>query len=165
MMALPARHRERPHVVGTHVAKRDRRPVLSVLSPRWHKMPVSEGRLRQRIEAVLDRAKASGLRSGDNPAEWATLKELLPASGDLAKGEHFAAMDYRAVPAFVSALRQIEGVDARALEMLVLCAARTNEVLGATWSEIRLDDKMWIVPASRMKNRIEHRQPLSTGSE
>jgi integrase len=136
--------------------------VLGVLSPRWHKMPVSAGRLRQRIEAVLDRAKASGLRSGDNPAEWATLKELLPASGDLAKSEHFAAMDYRAVPAFVSALRQIEGVDARALEMLVLCAARTNEVLGATWSEIRLDDKMWIVPASRMKNRIEHRQPLST---
>jgi integrase len=58
-------------------------------------------------------------------------------------------------------LRGQEGVAARALEFTILTAARTGEVIGAQWSEIDLLDKIWMVPASRMKAHREHRVPLS----
>ena len=58
-------------------------------------------------------------------------------------------------------LRKQEGVAARALEFAILTAGRTGEVLGATWAEINLRDKVWIVPAGRMKGGREHRVPLS----
>src|SRR5260221_368466 len=47
------------------------------------------------------------------------------------------------------------------LEFLILRAARRNELLGATWGEINFKTKTWVVPASRMKARKEHRVPLS----
>ena len=58
-------------------------------------------------------------------------------------------------------MRTQEGVAARALEFLILTAARTGEVIGARWNEIDLLDKTWTVPAARMKAHREHRVPLS----
>lgn len=40
-------------------------------------------------------------------------------------------------------------------------AARTGETLGATWDEIDLDEKLWTIPAARMKAGAEHKVPLS----
>jgi integrase len=135
--------------------------VLSVLSPIWTKIPETASRLRGRIERVLAAAKAKGLRSGENPAAWRdNLKELLPARQKLTRGHH-AALPFEKVPEFMAALRQRPGLDARALEFCILTAARSGEVLGASWTEIDLGKAVWTVPALRMKAGKEHRVPLT----
>jgi integrase len=68
------------------------------------------------------------------------------------------------MPAFLAALRARQGMAARALEFAILTAARTAEVLGATWDELDLEAKVWTVPAERMKAGREHRVPLSEAS-
>lgn len=135
--------------------------VLKVLEPIWSKMPETANRLRGRIEAVLDAAKAKELRSGENPARWrGHLKSLLPARQKLTRGHH-AAMAYDDLPAFMADLRACEGLGARALELAILTACRTIEVIGAQWTEIDFDKGLWTVPRERMKAGIEHRVPLS----
>ncbi len=86
---------------------------------------------------------------------------MLPAVKQLAKPVHFAALPYRDLPAFMAKLRQQQGGAARALELLILTAARSGEVLGATWGEINLANAVWTVPPQRMKAHKEHRVPLS----
>lgn len=118
-------------------------------------------RLRSRIERILDYASAHGWRDGDNPARWkGHLKDILPKR-DKSKIKNFAAMPYEEIPAFLSKLRKIQTVPALALEFTVLTAARTNETLGAKWSEFDLGECIWTIPAERMKAKQEHRVPLS----
>jgi integrase len=136
--------------------------VLKVLEPIWTTKPETAGRVRGRIEAILDWAKARGYRASENPARWrGHLDKLLPARGKVRRVEHHAAMPYAALPAFLIELRAQEGIAARALEFAILTAARTGETIGARWSELDLLDKTWTVPAERMKARREHRVPLS----
>ena len=135
--------------------------VLAVLRPIWQEKPETASRLRGRIERVLNAAKAKGLRSGENPAAWrGHLENLLPKRQKLTRGHH-AAMPYADVPAFVARLREREAVAALALEFSILTAARSGEVLGARWSEVDLDARVWTIPAKRMKAGREHRAPLS----
>lgn len=139
----------------------DTNDVLSVLRPIWQTLPETASRVRGRIERVLDAAKARGLREGENPARWrGHLDAILPKRKKLTRGHH-AAMPFGDVPALVVKLRQSEGMGARALEFLILCASRSGEVLGARWSEIDLAGKVWAVPAERMKAGREHRVPLT----
>jgi integrase len=136
--------------------------VLKVLEPIWTTKPETAGRVRGRIEAVLDWAKVRGYRVGENPARWkGHLDHLLPARGKVRKVEHHAALPYAKLPGFVEALRKQEGIAARALELTILTAARTGETIGARWNEIDPLDKSWTVPAERMKAHREHRVPLS----
>jgi integrase len=136
--------------------------LLKVLEPIWIAKPETAGRVRGRIESILDFAKVRGYRDGENPARWrGHLDKLLPARSKVRAVEHHAAMAYAELPGFLVALRQQEGVAARALEFLILTAARTGEVIGAQWSEIDLLDKTWTLPVARMKGRREHRVPLS----
>jgi integrase len=136
--------------------------VLRVLEPIWRKKPETASRLRGRLESILDFAKASGYRDGENPARWrGHLDKLLPARSKVREVEHHAALPYAKLAAFLYPLREQEGIAARALEFLILTAARTGEVIGARWNEIDLLDKIWTVPASRMKAHREHRVPLS----
>jgi integrase len=133
--------------------------VLKALSPIWTTKPETARRLKQRIKVVLDWAKASGFRSGDNPTDG--LAKVLPKHRTEQK--HHAALPYQAVSTFLTTLR---GADAResvrlAFEFLILTATRTNEVLRATWEEIDLDEKTWTIPAERMKTGREHRVPLA----
>jgi integrase len=133
--------------------------VLSVLQPVWHVKPETANRLRNRIESVLDWATAAGLRTGDNPAALKMVGKLLPRA-KVAKEPH-AALSYRELPAFMAALRARQGSQARALEFAILTCARSAEALQANWSEIDFEERLWTVPASRMKGGKEHRQPLS----
>jgi integrase len=136
--------------------------VLKVLEPIWTAKPETASRVRQRIENILDFAKARGWREGENPARWrGHLANLLPALAKVRKVEHLAALPYADLPAFLAGLRGREAIAARALEFLIITAARTGEALGARWNEINLLDKAWTVPASRMKAHREHRVPLS----
>lgn len=135
--------------------------VLAALKPIWATKPETASRVRGRIERVLDAAKAKGLRTGENPARWrGHLDQLLPKRGRLTRGHH-AAMPYAAVPAFMVRLREREALAALALEFTILTAARSGEVLGARRKEFDLKERIWTVPASRMKGGQEHRVPLS----
>jgi integrase len=139
----------------------DTAAILAVLTPLWQTRPETASRLRGRIEAVLDAAKAQGHRSGENPAAWrGHLSHLLPKRQKLSRGHH-AAMPYSELPPFIAALRERKAMAALALEFLILTAARSGEVLGARWPEIDLAAKIWTIPASRMKAAREHRVPLS----
>lgn len=144
------------------VSEIDTEAVLSVLKPIWLTKAETAARLRGRIEKVLDAAKAKGLRHGENPARWAGhLASLLPQRSKNGR-VHQPAMPYDAVPAFMSRLRARDAVAAKALEFLVLTAARGGEVLGARWSEINQESGIWTIPGERMKAGKEHRIPLTT---
>lgn len=135
--------------------------VLHALKPIWSAKPETAGRIRGRIERVLDAAKAKGLRSGENPARWrGHLENLLPKRQKLTRGHH-AALSFDKVPEFMGELRKRDAIAALALEFLILTAARSREVRGATWGEIDLETGVWTVPAWRMKAAREHRVPLS----
>jgi len=113
--------------------------VMKVLEPIWRTKPETAGRVRGRIEAVLDWAKARGYRKGENPAQWrGHLDNLLPARSKVRKVEHHPALAYAKMGEFIPALREQEGVAARALEFLILTASRTGEVIGARWDEFNL---------------------------
>ena len=144
------------------VADVDTGAVMRVLEPVWREKAETASRLRGRIESILDYATARGWRGGENPARWrGHLDNLLPARAKIAKVEHHAALPWREVGAFMGALSSQEGVAALALRFVILTAARTNEVLGATWSEIDMQRAVWTVPGDRMKAGREHRVPLS----
>jgi integrase len=135
--------------------------VVRALEPIWRTIPVTASRVRARIEKVLSWAAVRGFRGGDNPARWrGHLAELFPAKGKMRDVEHFAAMPFSDVPAFFAELRQQGSLAARALELAILTAARSGEVLGATWHEIDLVAKTWTIPAKRMKAGKAHRVPL-----
>ena len=136
--------------------------VHKVLEPIWTEKPETAGCVRRRIEAVLDWAKVRGYRVGENPARWrGHFDKLLPALGKVRQVEHHAALPYGELPGFLIDLRERDAIAARALEFTILTAARTSETLGARWHEFDLLDKIWTVPAERMKAHREHRVPLS----
>ena len=136
--------------------------VVRVLEPIWTTKAETAGRVRQRIEAVLDSATARGHRSGENPARWrGHLENLLPALSKVKRVQHHPALPYTEIGAFMAELRQQAGLAARAMELLILTATRTTEAIAARWSEIDLEQKIWTIPAERIKAGREHRIPLS----
>jgi integrase len=145
------------------VSKITTEDVLRVVGPLWNAKVETALRTRARIERVLDYAKGRKYRSGDNPAAWkGNLETMLPKpKPKRERVVHLAALPYRDMPQFMTELRAVEGVAARALEFLILTAARSGEALGAQEGEIDFKEKLWIVPAARMKIGQEHRVPLS----
>jgi integrase len=134
--------------------------LLKILKPIWIKKPETASRVRGRIEAILDYAKALGWREEENPARWrGQLQNLLPPQAREQK--HYPALPWKQVPAFVADLRSREGSGARALEFLLLTVARSGMVLKARWKEFDLDQRIWNVPAIHMKKRKPFRIPLS----
>jgi integrase len=145
--------------LGLHEIEAD--DVLMVLKPIWAKIPETADRLRGRIENVLDAAKARKLRQGDNPARWrGHLDQLLLRRRRTGRGHH-PALPFDEIHDFMKDLRRRRAVAARALEFLILTAARTNEILEADWKEIDFRRAIWNVPASRMKSGRAHRLPLA----
>ena len=92
------------------------------------------------------------------------LKPLLPEPNRVQKRVHHAALPYADIKPFFVELSRRPGLAARALEFSILTVARSGEVRGARCSEIDLKNKIWIIPAERMKARKEHRVPLSSGA-
>jgi integrase len=149
-------------ILDMAVSDIDTAAVLRCIEPHWLAKTETMSRTRGRIERVLDWAKVRGYRSGDNPAAWkGHLVEVLPARGQVQKVEHHPAPPYAEVPDIIAKLRAREGVAARALEFGILCAARAGEIFNAVWSEVDLTERMWVVPADRMKGGREHRVALS----
>ncbi len=150
-------------VIGTMaVADITVNDVMRVLEPIWTVKTETATRVRQRIEAVLDWAKARGYRSGMNPASLTgDLEQLLPRSAKVKKVVHHPALPCEKTHDFITDLRARQGISTIALEFLILTAARTGEVINATWEEFDLTKAIWTIPAARMKAKREHRVPLS----
>lgn len=136
--------------------------VMRVLEPIWQTKTETASRVRGRIESVLSWAKTHGYCSGENPARWrGHLQNLLPKRSKVQKVKHFAALPYQEIGEFITQLKQQPGVAARGLEFAILTAARSGEVRGATWGEINIKEKLWTIPAERMKAEKEQEIPLS----
>lgn len=160
-------HSLRDHVyplLGEHaVATIETEQVLQVLMPIWQRIPQTAFRLRNRIELVLDAAKARKLREGDNPARWrGHLDKLLPRQNRTQIP--FAAMPAEQVGAFMRRLDSLDSTAARACELLILTAGRSAEICGARWDELDLAGGVWTIGAHRMKAGKVHRVPLSTSA-
>ena len=137
--------------------------MLAILQPIWTVKAETASRTRGRIEAVIDAARARGLIDKDraNPARWkGHLSHWLGKRLKLQRGHH-AALPYAQIAEFMVDLRQREAMAALCLEFLVLTATRSGEAMKATWGEIDLDAKLWVIPRGRMKGNREHRVPLS----
>jgi integrase len=159
-----------PVIGRTAVSGIDTTAVTRILDPIWRVKPETASRVRGRIEVILDWAKVRGYRGGENPARWrGHLDHVYPSPATAAKAlrtrtgrsGHHAALPYAEIAALMTELRCRTGSAARALEFAILTAARTGEVIGATWVEVDLRAGVWTVPAGKMKAGKEHRVPLA----
>lgn len=129
----------------------------------WKVRTETATRVRQRIEVILDWCKAHKYISGDNPARYqGALCHLLPKANKIKKVTHHPALPFQRIGEFIKDLREHSGYSAFALELLILTATRTSEVIEAQWDEFNLETKVWTIPAERMKAGKEHRVPLNT---
>jgi integrase len=137
--------------------------VLRVLEPIWATKNETASKLRQRVQAVLDWATVRGHRIGENPARWrGHLENVLPPPAQVQRTVHHPAMKFEDLPGFMPELRARHGIAPRALELMILTATRTNEIIEAVWSEVDLKHRVWTIPAARMrKTGRAHRVPLS----
>jgi integrase len=144
--------------------------VERVLRPVWRNKPETGRKLLVRLRRVFDYARVHlrdrlGIVTPNNPAAWQDLRDRgFERISKLTRGRQ-AALDYQKSTEFLAALRQRQGIAARALEVTLLTALRTGEVIGARWSEIDLERKTWVIPPERLKDRKTrtepHRVPLS----
>jgi integrase len=136
--------------------------VMKVIEPMWETTPETASRVRGRIESVLDWAAARNFRGEDNPARWkGRIENLLPQRAKISAVQHYEALPYVKIPDFMPDLRGQQLAHVMTLEFTVLTATRTSEVLGAPWTEIDLENRIWTIPGTRMKSGKEHRVPLS----
>ena len=136
--------------------------VLKILQPIWATKTETATRVRGRIEKVLDWAKVQGYRSGDNPAAWkGHLSEALPKPSKVADAGHHAALHWSEIGQFMATLRAMPGTGSLAMQLIILAATRTSEVIESKWSEFDLEAGLWVIPKERMKGFREHRVPLS----
>lgn len=133
--------------------------IMQVLSPIWTTKHETAKRLAQRIKAVLDVAKSKGFRDGENPVTTIRDAKVLPRVKQ--KVQHHKAMQWKDVPTFYAKLATKDATAAKALMFTCLTACRTGEVLQARWGEFDFDERLWTIPAARMKAESEHRVPLT----
>ncbi|MDA8631295.1 integrase arm-type DNA-binding domain-containing protein [Litoricolaceae bacterium] len=139
------------------------RDIVAVLQPIWTSKHETAMRVRQRIEKVFSWCIASGYADGPNPAIWrGSLEHLLPNMKRTQVRQHFKALPFQEAPQFYQALTELQGCAALGFRWLVLTASRTTEARLTRWDEIDVEQKIWTVPAERMKSRRPHVVPLST---
>ena len=149
-----------PAIGDVSVAELDGPAVRDVLSAIWLTKGETARRIRQRIIAVMDWSVGKGYRSA--PLAMSAIDKSLPRQKRGAK--HHAAMPFTALPEFMQSIRARASLGRLALEFLILTAARSGEVRGATWNEIDGDAALWTIPGDRMKAGREHVVPLSEGA-
>ncbi len=144
--------------------------IERVLRPVWRTKPETGRKLLARLRRVFDYARVHlrdrhGILVQGNPADWQDLRDRgFDRITKLSRGRQ-PALDYQEAPSFLAALRKRQGTAARALEVTLLTGLRTGEVIGARWTEVDLDRRVWVIPAERLKDRRTrsepHRVPLS----
>jgi integrase len=152
----------RPVIGNLPIEEVTTQDVLKILTPIWTVKNETAKRVQGRMENILDFAAAHGYRDPINPARWrGHLDKLLAKPSKVQNVTHHPAMPYEQVADFMIAVQPSESISSKALQLLILTATRTSEVLNAEWHEVDLDNATWTIPAERMKVRREHRIPLS----
>lgn len=152
-----------PTIGHLPVGSVDKSHVIKILDAIWSTKTETASRVRGRIEKVLDRAKAMGLRDGENPARWVGhLDQVFQPKTQVAPVEHFAALPYKQLPAFMTKLRKRDGLSARALEFTILNITRTANTIGAKWDQIDDKEQTWTIPGELMKGKKGKRRPDHT---
>ena len=136
--------------------------VLSILKPIWSSKHETASRVRQRLERIFSYCIASDFMDRPNQASLKdNLEFLLPTVSKSLSVQHLRSLDYQGLPFLIPKLINPHTTPSLALALLITTACRTNEVIGSTWNEINLKDKVWVIPAHRMKMRQEHTVPLN----
>ena len=136
--------------------------ILAILEPIWEDKTETAQRVRSRIENIIDWDMVKKQRVANNPARWkGYLDKILPNPGLFKQVNHHRALPIHELPSFLTELAKVGGMGARALEFLILTAARSGEVRGMIWSEVDFENKTWTIPPERMKARKKHKVPLS----
>lgn len=135
--------------------------MKELLDQIWLTKHTTATRVRSRIENIIDYAIVAGYRDTANPATIKSLNAFLPKSSKVFQTTHFASLPYSEVPLLLQDIKKKEGIGFRALELLILTSKRSGEIRNASWSEIDLENGVWTIPSSRMKNGKEHHEPLS----
>jgi integrase len=136
--------------------------VMQIIEPIWKTKTETATRVRGRIESVISWAMVKDYHPGPNPALWrGHIDQLLPKRSKIQPVKHHTSMPYNEIQAFMGKLQAKDSVSAKALELTIFTAVRTSEALNAKWNEIDFDNRLWTIPAERMKASREHRVPLS----
>lgn len=136
----------------TDITSADLLAPLEALNAQHHDTAI---RVRQRVEAIYDRARLQGIVS-DNPA--AALGRFLKKP---VATKHHAAIDYRELPGFLADLRDSDCSQSTrlAFEWLILSGARTEQVRMATWDQIK--DGIWMPSTNEPENKKRSPCPLT----
>lgn len=145
---------------GTPVDKVAGPAIRDLLAPIWNDKPETARRVLQRIKTVLDWAHAKGHRAEEAPLR--SVKTGL--ARQTTRPGNFAALPYQQVEGLMAKLMGNDTAGRLALQFVILTAARSGEVIGATWEEIDLAGALWTIPARRMKAQKEHLVPLSAAA-
>ena len=136
--------------------------ILKILKSIWVTKHETASRVRQRMERIFSYCIASKYMKGPNPAAYKdNLQHLLPNVSKTVSVNHMRSLDYQELPDLINKLYILNSIPSLALIFLIATASRTSEVIGAQWNEFNLDNKLWTIPASRMKMRQEHLVPLN----
>ena len=155
----------RPTIGNVPVDRVETEEILAILTPLWTQKTETAKRVQGRIENILDFAAARKWREPINPARWrGHLDKLLPKPSKVTKVQHFPAMDFKDVPIFMTELEANKSFSSLALQLLILTATRTSEVLKATWTEFDQESSVWTLAPERMKGAREHKVPLSNSA-
>ncbi|MGF6549740.1 tyrosine-type recombinase/integrase [Paraburkholderia youngii] len=152
-----------PTIGDRDVKDIDTAMIVRILQPIWADKRETASRVRGRIETILDAEKVLGYRGGENPARWRGHLDKVLAKRKRAAVQHHPAMPWSDIPEFITKLEAKEEEGARSaimLHLLILAAARTNEVQFAAPEEFNLKTRIWTIPGERMKTGIPHRVPL-----
>jgi integrase len=135
--------------------------IFQLLQPIWLEKVETANRVRGRVETVIAKNVDIDDKDFRNPAEFTKqLREKL-AKRPKRSPRHHPALPYVEAPRFVAELSSAAGTAAKALRFLIFTVGRTNEVLGARWSEIDSTRAIWRIPGERMKMGESHSVPLS----
>lgn len=126
------------------------------LNDLMHRVPETCKRVKMRCNVIMAACRANGLISA-NPLD--DISALLASDKRIVA--HQPAAPWQMVPSFVKEHLAGAGGAKAALLFAILTATRSGEVRGAIWDEIDFDNRLWIIPAERMKAGVEHRVPLS----
>ena len=136
--------------------------IMKVLTPIWVNKPDTAKKIRQRLRTVVKWARAQGHFTGDDPIEIA--EAALPKVKQTAN--HFKSAPFASIPLIFNQIEQSKLYPSTkfAVQLLILTACRTTEVRESTWDEIDFENKLWRIPAKRMKMNSPHNIPLSDGA-
>lgn len=136
--------------------------IADTLRPIWLTRSETASRVKQRIHAVMQWAWAHSYCSA-NPVD--VVAHLLPQQISVSiRTEHQPAMPWKSLPLYIATYVSTDeryNVTRALLLFVILTASRSGEARAMRWGEIDFKQRVWTIPAERMKAGMQHRVPLS----